>query len=320
MWQPGTRVFRPLNKPEFGLMNAVSDTMANLENAHPHCYTDIRDAELILLASDFSGQHRQSTYHSTSFVMTGLGSYARWEASRRSLRAGSLGMRRMSFKSLGDRRRRDALPAFLSAASTLRGAVITVAIHKSLGFDAVELDIADLGIDHHSRWNPGALRKLVFTSHLASIILAGFSAPGQDMWWFLDEDDIVANETRVREATQIAGHITCYYLPHTMGHFRLGNTKCDPGDLWIEDIAAIPDLVGGSVCELLTKQPLPSYPVVSAPPHNLTAKSRLILEWCALSSGCPLRHVVLRLEPSPSGRVQVGYLDFACEWTPSSGA
>src|SRR6478609_1558607 len=41
--------------------------------------------------------------------------------------------------------------------------------------------------------------------HFAGLLLRGLSGPGQDVWWFTDQDEIVANEQRLRSFVSLTG-------------------------------------------------------------------------------------------------------------------
>lgn len=153
------------------------------------------------------------------------------------------------------------------------------------------------------------LSKLTLTAALGGVLLAGFSAPSQDVMWFLDEDDVVANPKRVCEASEIAGLIVSKLIPHDMGRFRFGNTTCDDGSLSIEDLASIPDLAAGAICELLAHGLPSETPLMSAFPSGLTSKARAILKWCCLSRAYPLKMSFVLLERGHPGKVRVRSLD-----------
>jgi hypothetical protein len=82
--------------------------------------------------------------------------------------------------------------------------------------------------------------------HIVSFFLAGLSRAHQNVIWITDEDEIAANDNRMRELTNLFGNISSHYLPHSMGHFRCGTMKSDDGSRQLEDLASIPDLVAGA--------------------------------------------------------------------------
>ena len=127
-----------------------------------------------------------------------------------------------------------------------------------------------------------------------------------DDLWFTDQDDVAANAERLTVLTQVWAIILSNYLskaderfPFTLGHLRCGTTASDTGNLQIEDLAAIPDLVAGSLSEALTcfdkEGRRPNSRLVLPPPQSLPEKARRIIGW--LTDGTmPLRRQVFSIE------------------------
>jgi len=68
----------------------------------------------ILVASDYSGGRKDSSYYVVSVLIVDFDYAVTWDSRRRVIRADQLGdHRRISFKSLGDRRRASAIAQFL---------------------------------------------------------------------------------------------------------------------------------------------------------------------------------------------------------------
>jgi hypothetical protein len=158
----------------------------------------------------------------------------------------------MSFKRLGDGQRRRALPPLLEAANILEGLSFSVALNKrceSLFAARPPLDLSNPDFAAFRKWKPMVLEKVFFVVHVLGMLLGGLTAPGQDVMWFTDEDNIAANNDRVRELTQLFGWISSQYLTFNLGHCRCGTSKCDDGSQQIEDFLAIPDMIAGALAE-----------------------------------------------------------------------
>jgi hypothetical protein len=134
------------------------------------------------------------------------------------------------------------------------------------------------------------VKKLLWTSHLGSLLFAGLSAPGQNLLWFTDEDDIGANPQRVTEATTLIAHISSGYQSHPSGHLRFGTTACDNGDLFLEDIVAIPDLAAGALSEVPKIHSQSRISQIAMPLRgHVSNKALAILGWLA-SGAHPTLH------------------------------
>jgi hypothetical protein len=69
-----------------------------------------------------------------------------------------------------------------------------------------------------------------------------------------------------------------------MGHFRFGTTASDPGDLHIEDLAAVPDLAAGCLSDVLSfLSPHPQSHTIERLyipiDGGVAAKTRRVAEW-----------------------------------------
>src|SRR5690606_32799293 len=142
----------------------------------------------------------------------------------------------------------------LNAANSLDGLSFSIAINKkckSLFSGEVPLDLQNPSFEPYKKWKSSVLEKAFITIHFLAFILAGLSKPGQNVLWFSDEDNIVANDQRVYELTKLFAWISSEYLRFSLGHLRCGTSRCDNGTRQIEDFLAIPDLIGGAISEQL---------------------------------------------------------------------
>jgi hypothetical protein len=270
-----------------GLMNSISALVSQLETSIPNLLTTVRLGPTLFLASDFSGQHNLANYESYSFLLADLIYLWLWEDLRKEVRNKYLSnSRRISFKALNDRQKQRALIPFLKSANCIPGLSITLLVAKdipSLLNETGKLDISHPEYEDYQSWKPQILEKLLRVGHFAAMLVAAMSAPKQNLLWITDEDPIVSNEERLKEACKIIGHLMNHYLSHNLGHFQFGTTKSDDGSLALEDLAAIPDLVAGALCELapnITQQAnLPFFTI--SPEDDHTEKSKIIMDWFA---------------------------------------
>lgn len=247
-------VWQPLNRPEFGLINTISTLIHHLELSQPNLLTTVRLGPTLFLSSDFSGQHDLAKYESYSFLMADLIYLWLWEEMRLEVRSKCFSdKRRISFKGLNDAQKRNALIPFLRAANCIPGLSITLLVDKSipslLNPDG-KLDMSHPEYKDYQHWRPHVFEKLLRVAHFTGMLIAGLSAPHQNLIWITDEDEIVPNEQRLVEACGVIEHIMNHYLTHELGRVQFGTTKSDDGSLAIEDLAAIPDFVAGAMCDL----------------------------------------------------------------------
>jgi len=157
--------WRPLDKPEFGVMNNLSLSISRGEIAEPNLLPNLRRADTLFVVSDFGGLHKTSPCETFSFLFVDPSSFATWQDRWRAYRSRYLrDGRRMAFKSLSDKRRRQALIPFLQAANHLNGLIVTIIIPKSLGSffsESGKLEIGKEELREFSHWRPMSFERLL---------------------------------------------------------------------------------------------------------------------------------------------------------------
>lgn len=270
--------------PGHGFMATVSSVIASAERRNAGSIPDLRRAGTLLLVSDYGGAHAGCRVDSYSFLVLAMDeSFREWEEGRlRWRQLFRLGARRLEFKSMGDRVRARALTSFLRRASGLNGLLLTVVVDKSFGSFFAEtgpIDSIPLSLSPKSRERAGRI------VHLTSVLLAGVSAPAQNVLWFSDQDEIAPNDDGVRGLTALFGQVASNYLEFDLGHLRCGTTKCDDGSRQIEDLAAIPDLAAGATADLVSMWFDRGWTFgsrITVPtPDGMRGKSGVILSWLA---------------------------------------
>lgn len=304
-------------QPQWGITHSIDTVIRQLELAHSDSLPDLSLGPTLLMACDYSGQHRGASHEVFSFLLADLQFCWLWDEMRSAVRTTLLkDRRRMSFKALNDRRRRSALVPFLKAADYISGLLCTVLVHKQFysNLDLVEADRTRLP-PYLQTWPLNSVKKLFWISHLGGLLVAGLSAPGQNLLWFTDEDDIAANVQRITDATSVVAHAASAYLVHPLGHIRFGTTSCDSGDLFLEDIVAIPDLAAGALSELPQIRSQAPISQISVPLRgHVSEKALAITAWLG-SGACPTLHkVVLAVDQGAAkNRVRVRALDLRVE-------
>jgi hypothetical protein len=298
-------MWTPLTDERFGLLKLLSDSISDAYRADPRMLPNLHDADTLIVTSDYSGQHKSSRFEAYAFLFAGP-AWLEWE--RRRLEARRIHHaegRRLSFKKLGDAVKQRMLPDFLQAASVLPGLCVCVLVDKAIPSmfrkeGTLDLSAPDLApYTHHRR---ATFEKLLRVVHMTSFFLAGLTRPGQNVVWFTDQDDIAANAGGVAELTGIWANVMSNMLQHTLGHLRCGTTECDNGTLQIEDLAALPDLVAGSLADAVNNYfaegTLPSEPILTPPPAGVSSKAREIINWLS-EEDWPLRKLVFCFEAIP---------------------
>ena len=274
---------------------------------------DLRTGAVMLVASDYGGQHNTAKYESLSFVFANLEESGAWNYRREELRSEFLpDGRRMSYKNLNDTKRREALFPFLLAANHIQGLSVTFLINKEI--NSLFVNEGKLQVPELSHWSRASVEKLLRVLHFISMFVAGLSASNQHLFWFSDQDNIVPNSEKLTEVNRLLAHISSHYLTHDMGELRCGTTECDDGSRFIEDFVSVPDLVAGALTDVLnTNLDLQRDPTVVGRVRsleNLSLKTRMILAWFKDTSQ-PLKRIVCVFDPSTGGsRIRTSWLQF----------
>lgn len=283
-------VWKRLARPELGILDSISECIAQEEWLKGGRFTSVRRGPTLLLTSDYGGAHKESLYETISFLIIDLQYVWLWDELRVAVRSKFLrDDRRMGYKALNDRRRRDALVPFLRAANVLPGVLVTFVLNDRAGYLLSEdlPDECDSAIGSLSSWSKSSFHKLTRVGHLAALLVAGMSSPGQNVLWISDDDELAPNVEKLREATRIFGHLLNHTLDHNLGHIRFGNTSTtDGGQRQVEDTVALPDLAAGALAEIFSgvhrSAGSPASAGLLLPPfQQASAKARVIAHWLA---------------------------------------
>ena len=300
------KIWKPLDKPELGMLNTISETIRMEEWRNPDLLTSVRSGPSLVIASDYGGEHQSASYRSFSFIIADLQYLWYWDDIRQKLRKTILkDSRRLSFKTITEPYRAQALVPFLRATNTIPGLLATFLIDKrvqSLFCEDSGDNLLDRPIVDRTRWNQKSFEKLCRIAHFGSMLVAGLSAPRQNVLWVTDEDEIVPNFDKHKDATNVFAHCMSHYVTHQMGHFRLATTRSDDGSLSLEDLATIPDLAAGSLAEIASRTAseggFPCANLVSALSDKVSKKAHAVFAWLA-DGPHPLRKITFCIEHVP---------------------
>jgi len=253
----------------------------------------------VIVGSDYSGESKAEPYVVYSFLLAGHEAWAAWEKRRLQLRQQIMpDNRRMSYKKLGDRYRREFLGPILEIADELEGLSISLAISKaapSLFPKGVPLDLSNPEFAAFRNWKGEVLEKAFNLLHFTGFILAGLARENQNVYWFTDQDEIAANPIMLEAFTKAFGWIANGYLEFDMGHFRCGTTSCDIGNQ-IEDFVCIPDLIAGAISEQFrasTSFGVQNNGVFWLTGAEMKDKAQSILFWYATRQKALKKHIIV---------------------------
>lgn len=294
-----------------GYLFNLSEAISIVEARNPNMLVPTDDG-VMLLVSDYSGQHKKATHEAYSFLITTDRALNDWKPSLAAFRSRWLpDGRRISFKGLREPVRRRALIPFLETASALRANLITVMVDRRVGSflgakgptiardifpDCFSSDMSDVTIE-----------KMLRVAGLIAMIVCGLRKESQESNWISDHDEILDSFERREQFGRLAS-----YLTHGLTRWRapatqwFGTTEASELPNWVEDMASIPDLVAACYCVLSPLLPyrfsdvLPRI-VVRAPVPD--ERAAIIGNWLpGPHSG--LHPVLTRLELDQTGTVR----------------
>ncbi len=286
--------------PAFGLANRISDFIRLEEWRSPNLLCSVRRASELVLASDYGGSHQTSLYQTYAFLLIDTQSTETWEIQRQRVRGRLLpDGRRISYKDLKDRKRAQSLVPLLRAANTLRGLLVVFAIHKGvpslLGEAGNRATFVSLPFEPEG-WKAKGYERLCLIGHLGALLVAGLSAPKQNIVWITDQDDLAANSKRHEIAGNVLLFLLSHYAPKNHGTFLFVTTEADGPDRRFEDLVALTDLAAGSIAEIMSFTPDLSDLVLKPLSNQVTDKARAILGWLS-GITYPLRRLIIALDP-----------------------
>jgi hypothetical protein len=310
-------VWRHVADTRSGYLFSLSDSLRIVEAEHPDILTPVAD-DTMIVASDYSGQHREASHEAYSFLITTDRTLNTWLPSLQRFRKRWLpDDRRLSFKKLNEPVRWHALPAFLETVGELKGNLITILIDRRVGsFMSGGPDvIVDVFSDCFPVYsNRGTVEKMFRLASFVALILAGLRREDQVSKWLSDHDEALDNHDKrerfARLATYLTFGLTGWKRP---ADHLFGTTESPSAPYWSEDVAAVADLAAGAYCQMSAHLPAflrsETWRVGLSSSSVEDQRARAIGNWLAISRGA-LRHVLLRLEQDGTGTVRASAQGF----------
>lgn len=309
-------VWRPINRPHFGSADVISERIRTQEWRQPDLLTAVNRGPTLLVVSDYAGDHRDSRFHSFSFLLADLAFLWYWDEVRSNLRRHMLSDgRRLTYKKLqSDNRRARVLVPFLRAANSIPGLLMTFLIDKrieSLFKPDPEFVPSVEPVVPPEHWRDKPFEKLLRVAHLGALLVSGLVGDGQNLLWISDQDEIVPNDERHVEACKLLGHVLGHYLNCDVGRLGFATTRSDDGSFLLEDIAALPDFAAGALAEVATSMArsgaLSANEVLTPMDRGLPEKARALTGWLADSSYA-LKKLAFVIDYVPPDRFQSKFL------------
>ena len=303
-------VWRPITDTQVGFAYVLSDAIAIAEAANPDLLWPV-DQGLQIVASDYSGQHRQATHETYSFLITTYEALADWLPSWNQFRAEKLpDGRRLSFKQLREPVRRRAYPHFLELFGRLRANLITIMVDNRVG--CLSGDPLELAAIWDDCFAPGAtaasIEKAYRLALFVCLIQAGLRREDQVSRWISDQDEVLDSFDKRERFAGITHYLTfglTGWRAAAVQEFMTTGVANAPA--WVEDLAAIPDIAAGACAQLSGVLPLfrnrKTWTVPMSHGDAVDWRAQLFGDWLSASDGI-LRHVLVRLAPDDVGEVR----------------
>jgi hypothetical protein len=304
-------IWRSLTDTHAGYLFSLSDSLRIAEAEHPDMLAPVDDGTMIV-ASDYSGQHKEATHEAYSFLITNDGALNNWLPSLREFRGRWLpDGRRISFKKLSEPLRWRALPAFLQTVGELKGNIITILIDRRIGsfmLGGPESTVEVFPDCFSAHPNRGTVEKMLRLASFVALILAGLRRENQPSNWISDHDEALDSHDKREKFARLATYLTFGLTGwREAADHIFGTTESPLAPYWSEDVAAVADLAAGAYCQLSARLPAflgrETWRVGLSSSNIEDRRARAIGDWLAASRG-PLRHALLRLEQDGEGNVR----------------
>jgi len=272
----------------------------------------IRGRSLWVL-SDYSFDNPASDFDVVGLLLADPEASGDWNCLRSQVRAKLLvDRRRMSWKKLNsDSRRWAAFFPFLKAADHICGLSIALAFHRDSAFQIPDDDLRRFqdSFQLTANWKARNFEQMFRIAYCTAMFIAGLPSPGQDIHWVSDQDRAFANKAIEKDTLGVVVKLLNIFSPHKLGELRYGTTSCTGSDLLEEDLAAIPDLMCGAACEILTsiKREYKDIPEIYSKLPKLTSRPREFLKWYA-SGPWPLKRYICSFESRKGRAPSLGIL------------
>ena len=303
------RIWMPVKANNVVFFDQLSRCFEKHEKKHPNCFPDLRRCSDIVIASDYSGEHKEIGFSAFSFLLFDWDASEQWSIMSSSVRNRFLsqGKREMAYKKLRDQNKQRALLPFLEAADQIKGMVITLLVSKR-----VKSVIEPGGHAHLQKivpalagWKSSTIEKLYRVQTLLVFLLAGLCDPHQRIYWLTDDDEIVANPDRLMIAAKMLPCFSNLLFAHNLNLGSVDTVNSMNARIveTAKDITAIPDLVGGALVDAwsATAKNGSTRKVGNfvSEPKEIPKKAKIIMKWFRQDNK-PLRRLVAAIDISES--------------------
>ncbi|WP_254508752.1 hypothetical protein [Anatilimnocola floriformis] len=272
------------------LRNVVIPWMASLESLLQQVPLPTFTGDMLWVATDYSFDNSKSDFQTVGLLLADPASMGDWYQQRNAVRQRYLrDLRSMSWKKLpGDKQREAAFFPFLEAASQINGLAITLAYHRDSAFqlpaEGATRFRETLGLT--ANWKPQTFENMFRVASCTALLVAGLSNPGQAIHWLSDEDPVFANASIESDTTRLFNALLRLFQPHPIGEVRYNTTKDGAEQLLQEDLVAVPDLMCGATCEVITaiKREYVDLPEVALKLPGISERAQAFLNWYASDS------------------------------------
>lgn len=300
-----------------GFLYSLSDAISVIEKKHPDILNSVSDGAMIV-ASDYSGQHKGATHEAYSFLITTSSALEEWLPSLSEFRQTKLpDNRRFSYKKLNESVRWNALTDFLTIANALRGNLITIMVDRRIstflegGYGEMFSCFPNC---FPANTKKGTVEKMYRLASFMALIMAGMRSEDQESYWISDHDETLDSHEKREGFRRLSSYITFGLTGwRTPAAAWFETTESQTTPYWSEDIAALADIVAGAYCQL--SEHLPKFLDTENWTKEVSSldvadpRARKVGNW--LSSSGALKHLLLRLEPDESGDIRCSAQAFA---------
>jgi len=252
-------IWRHIADEQSGYLFNLSDSMRIIEELNPGFLNELSHGQLVV-ASDYSGQHKNAQYEAYGFLVTTDHYLLDWVPSFSDFRSRYLpDGRRIAFKNANEKMRRAALPEFLNAVGCLRSNIVTILVDRNVGsFSGGNLaDLRAALPDCFPERAPDVtVEKMLRLASFVALVLAGLRQELQPSFWISDHDETLDSFERREHFARLSTYLTFGLTKWTAAADHIfGTTGMNEQPYWSEDLVAVPDLVAGAYCKLAPSIP-----------------------------------------------------------------